>query len=190
MPAGYHIKVFGSLLEEINLGNRMTYMVACHLLSSEGEGTPSVEDPLAIHDTRDLVLSYTKCCTPTPSDPIVSHLSADKGMVMYLESYRSIGEVRHNPKKCIQLSWAKDVTGEFSVELCIELKYQCGLIALLATNVNAADDNVEKINIDEHDDRISAIQPIIGVHDRVHLTRVIKKLCALKRVIRITHLRN
>lgn len=124
-----------------------------------------------------------------PGDPIVGYLSAGKGMVVHMESCRNIVDIRHNPEKCIQLNWAKDVTGEFNVELRVELEHQRGLIALLAGSVNAADGNIEKISMDERDGRISVVQLVVSVHDRVHLARVIKKLRALKGVMRITRVR-
>ncbi|OHC25733.1 MAG: bifunctional GTP diphosphokinase/guanosine-3',5'-bis(diphosphate) 3'-diphosphatase [Pseudomonadales bacterium RIFCSPHIGHO2_02_FULL_60_43] len=187
--AEYHQDVIEDLLEDIGLGNRMAYVVARRLLSDSGEALPSSEGPLAIRGTEGLVLSYAKCCTPIPGDPIVGHLSAGKGMVVHLDSCKNIGEIRHNPEKCIQLSWAKDVTGEFNVELRVELEHQRGLIALLAGSVNAADGNIEKISMDERDGRISVVQLVVSVHDRVHLARVIKKLRALTGVIRITRAR-
>ncbi|WP_271409805.1 bifunctional GTP diphosphokinase/guanosine-3',5'-bis pyrophosphate 3'-pyrophosphohydrolase [Pseudomonas sp. Q1-7] len=185
----YRLDVIEDLLEDVGLGNRMAYVVARRLLASDGEQLPSPEGPLAIRGTEGLVLSYAKCCTPIPGDPIVGHLSAGKGMVVHLESCKNIGEIRHNPEKCIQLSWAKDVAGEFNVELRVELEHQRGLIALLASSVNAADGNIEKISMDERDGRISVVQLVVSVHDRVHLARVIKKLRALKGVIRITRVR-
>ncbi|MFZ3155207.1 bifunctional GTP diphosphokinase/guanosine-3',5'-bis pyrophosphate 3'-pyrophosphohydrolase [Pseudomonas sp.] len=187
--AEYHQEVIEDLLEDIGLGNRMAYVVARRLLSDSGDALPSSEGPLAIRGTEGLVLSYAKCCTPIPGDPIVGHLSAGKGMVVHLDSCKNIGEIRHNPEKCIQLSWAKDVTGEFNVELRVELEHQRGLIALLAGSVNAADGNIEKISMDERDGRISVVQLVVSVHDRVHLARVIKKLRALTGVIRITRAR-
>ena len=185
----YRLEVIEDLLEDIGLGNRMAYVVARRLLAEGGEELPSAEGPLAIRGTEGLVLSYAKCCTPIPGDPIVGYLSAGKGMVVHLDSCRNIGEIRHNPEKCIQLSWAKDVVGEFNVELRIELEHQRGLIALLAGSVNAADGNIEKISMDERDGRISVVQLVVSVHDRVHLARVIKKLRALKGVMRITRVR-
>jgi (p)ppGpp synthase/HD superfamily hydrolase len=186
----YRLDLIEDLLEDIGLGNRMAYVVARRLLATDGaEQLPSPEGPLAIRGTEGLVLSYAKCCTPIPGDPIVGHLSAGKGMVVHLENCRNISEIRHNPEKCIQLSWAKDVTGEFNVELRVELEHQRGLIALLASSVNAADGNIEKISMDERDGRISVVQLIVSVHDRVHLARVIKKLRALAGVIRITRMR-
>ena len=185
----YRLEAIEDLLEDIGLGNRMAYVVARRLLASEGEQLPSAQGPLAIRGTEGLVLSYAKCCTPIPGDPIVGHLSAGKGMVVHLESCKNIGDIRHNPEKCIQLSWAKDVIGEFNVELRIELEHQRGLIALLASSVNAADGNIEKISMDERDGRISVVQLVVSVHDRIHLARVIKKLRALKGVIHINRVR-
>ena len=185
----YRLDVLEDLLEDIGLGNRMAYVVARRLLAESGESTPSSDGPLAIRGTEGLVLSYAKCCTPIPGDPIVGHLSAGKGMVVHLDSCKNIADIRHNPEKCIQLNWAKDVAGEFNVELRVELEHQRGLIALLASSVNAADGNIEKIGMDERDGRISVVQLVISVHDRVHLARVIKKLRAIKGVIRITRMR-
>ncbi|SIP92968.1 guanosine-3',5'-bis(diphosphate) 3'-pyrophosphohydrolase [Aquipseudomonas alcaligenes] len=185
----YRLDVLEDLLEDIGLGNRMAYVVARRLLAESGETAPSYDGPLAIRGTEGLVLSYAKCCTPIPGDPIVGHLSAGKGMVVHLDSCRNIADIRHNPEKCIPLNWAKDVAGEFNVELRVELEHQRGLIALLASSVNAADGNIEKIGMDERDGRISVVQLVISVHDRVHLARVIKKLRALKGVIRITRMR-
>nr|WP_256836078.1 bifunctional GTP diphosphokinase/guanosine-3',5'-bis pyrophosphate 3'-pyrophosphohydrolase [Pseudomonas oleovorans] len=186
----YRQEVIEDLLEDIGLGNRMAYVVARRLLAESGDETlPSSEGPLAIRGTEGLVMSYAKCCTPIPGDPIVGYLSAGKGMVVHMESCRNIADIRHNPEKCIQLNWAKDVTGEFNVELRVELEHQRGLIALLAGSVNAADGNIEKISMDERDGRISVVQLVVSVHDRVHLARVIKKLRALKGVMRITRVR-
>ncbi len=185
----YRLEVIEDLLEDIGLGNRMAYVVARRLLSEGGETLQSAEGPLAIRGTEGLVLSYAKCCTPIPGDPIVGHLSAGKGMVVHLDTCRNIGEIRHNPEKCIQLSWAKDVVGEFNVELRIELEHQRGLIALLAGSVNAADGNIEKISMDERDGRISVVLLTVSVHDRVHLARVIRKLRALKGVIHINRVK-
>lgn len=188
--AEYRQEVIEDLLEDIGLGNRMAYVVARRLLAENGDDTlPSSEGPLAIRGTEGLVMSYAKCCTPIPGDPIVGYLSAGKGMVVHMESCRNIVDIRHNPEKCIQLNWAKDVTGEFNVELRVELEHQRGLIALLASSVNAADGNIEKISMDERDGRISVVQLVVSVHDRVHLARVIKKLRALKGVMRITRVR-
>ncbi len=179
------------LLEDIGLGNRTAHVVARRLLSSEeSDANPLAADgPLVIRGTEGLVLNYARCCTPIPGDLIVGHLSAGKGMVVHRDSCKNISEFRNNPEKCVPLTWAKDIDSEFNVELRIELAHQRGLIALLAGTISEADANIDKINVDERDGRISVIQLGISVRDRVHLARIIRKLRGLQGVSRITRMR-
>ncbi len=187
----YHQEVREDLLEDIGLGNRTAHVVARRLLSTEeSDSNPLAADgPLVIRGTEGLVLNYARCCTPIPGDLIVGHLSAGKGMVVHRDSCKNISEFRNNPEKCVPLTWAKDIDSEFNVELRIELAHQRGLIALLAGTISEADANIDKINVDERDGRISVIQLGIGVSDRVHLARIIRKLRALPGVSRITRMR-
>ncbi len=179
------------LLEEIGLGNRTAHVIARRLLSTEeSAANPLATDgPLVIRGTEGLVLNYARCCTPIPGDLIVGHLSAGKGMVVHRDSCKNISELRNNPEKCIPLTWAKDIDSEFNVELRIELAHQRGLIALLAGTISEADANIDKINVDERDGRISVIQLGISVRDRVHLARIIRKLRGLAGVSRIIRMR-
>ena len=187
----YHQDERDDLLEDIGLGNRTAHVVARRLLSTEdSEANPLAADgPLVIRGTEGLVLNYARCCTPIPGDLIVGHLSAGKGMVVHRDSCKNISEFRNNPEKCVPLTWAKDIDSEFNVELRIELAHQRGLIALLAGTISEADANIDKINVDERDGRISVIKLSIGVSDRVHLARIIRKLRALPGVSRITRMR-
>src|SRR5690606_38277638 len=130
-----------------------------------------------------------KCCTPIPGDPIIGHLSAGKGMVVHLESCKYTSELRNNPEKCIQLSRAKDAVGEFNGELRIELEHQRGLIARLASSADAGDGNIEMISRDERDGRMSVVQLVVSVQDRVHLARVIRKLRTFKGVLHINRVK-
>ena len=179
------------LLEDIGLGNRTPHVVARRLLASDDSTAHSLsaDGPLVVRGTEGMVLNYARCCTPIPGDLIVGHLSAGKGMVVHRDSCKNISEFRNNPEKCIPLTWAEDIDSEFNVELRIELAHQRGLIALLAGTISAADANIDKINVDERDGRISVIQLGISVTDRVHLARIIRKLRALPGVSRITRTR-
>jgi len=190
--AEYQMEVVEDLLEDIGLGNRMAYVIARRLLANEGDGeaaSSSDNGPLAIRGTEGLVLNYARCCSPIPGDPIVGYLSAGKGMVVHVDTCRNISEYRHNPDKCMALSWAKDVTGEFNVELRVEIEHQRSLIALLASSVSAANANIEKIGMDERDGRTCVIQLVVSVHDRIHLAKVIKKLRTLSGMTRITRVK-
>ena len=188
--AEYQQESFDAVLESIGLGSRTAQVVARRLLAEDNsEQHPVVDQPLMIHGTEGMVLNYARCCGPIPGDAIIGHLSAGKGMVVHRETCRNLADIRNQPEKYIPLSWAKDIKGEFNVELRIELAHQRGLIALLAGSVSEADGNIEKISVDEKDGRLSVVQLVVSVHDRQHLAHVIRRLRALNGVTRITRTR-
>ncbi|WP_373690721.1 bifunctional GTP diphosphokinase/guanosine-3',5'-bis pyrophosphate 3'-pyrophosphohydrolase [Endozoicomonas sp. ISHI1] len=177
------------LLEDIGLGNRMAYVVARMLMepgSVETEktqiDTSDSEKPLSIRGTEGMVISFAKCCYPIPGDPVVGHVSSGRGIVIHTESCKNISDIRHSPEKVLEVDWDKDVSGEFTVELLVELEHHRGMIASLATSVTAVEGNIEKISMEERDASFCMVQLVIKVKDRLHLARIIKRLRVIKGV--------
>lgn len=196
------VELMEDLLADIGLGNRMAYVVGRRLLASEGAVDPeskkpavtepgsTTEKPLAIRGTEGLVVSFARCCNPIPGDPIVGYLSSGKGMVIHQENCSNLAENRHSNEKTMHLTWDKDVSGEFTVELKVELENERGIIAQLATGITMADASIDKISVDERDGRVSVVQLVVRVRDRLHLSKLIKRIRTLSGVMRITRLKN
>ncbi|CEA04471.1 RelA/SpoT protein [Pseudomonas saudimassiliensis] len=193
------------LLADIGLGNRMAYVTARRLLASDAPAEaeaeaakhdavvqqPSIEEmPLAIRGTEGLVVSFARCCNPIPGDPIVGFITTGKGMVIHQENCKNLAEHRGNNEKILQLTWDKNVSGEFTVELRVELEHQRGIIAQLATSITVADASIDKISVDERDGRVSVVQLVLRVRGRLHLSQLIKRIRVLQGVMRITRLKN
>ena len=196
------VELMEDLLADIGLGNRMAYVVGRRLLASEGAIDPeskkttaaepgsTTEKPLAIRGTEGLVVSFARCCNPIPGDPIVGYLSSGKGMVIHQENCSNLAENRHSNEKTLHLTWDKDVSGEFTVELKVELENERGIIAQLAAGITMADASIDKISVDERDGRVSVVQLVVRVRDRLHLSKLIKRIRTLTGVMRITRLKN
>tara|TARA_R110002051_G_scaffold17586_2_gene51299 strand:+ start:155358 stop:157550 length:2193 start_codon:yes stop_codon:yes gene_type:complete len=198
------LELMEDLLADIGLGNRMAYVVARRLLANSSmiESDPETstvntpidadmrELPLAIRGTEGLVVSFARCCNPIPGDPIIGYLSSGKGMVIHQENCNKLADNRHSNEKTLHLTWDKNVSGEFTVELQVELENERGIIAQLAAGITMADASIDKISVDERDGRISVVQLVVRVRDRLHLSQLIKRIRALKGVMRITRLKN
>lgn len=190
------LKSLDHLLEEIGLGNRMSYMVAQRLTArsaSEGEEdarTPEEKGTIAIRGSEGMVMNYAKCCHPIPGDPIVAHISSGRGMVIHTDDCNNISEIRDNPEKCVAVSWDPDVEGEFSVELRVEIENERGIIATLATTITGTEANIEKISTVERDARFSIVNLSLNVRNRVHLARVMKRVRLIKPVTRVTRVKS
>lgn len=184
------------LMEDIGLGNRMAAIVARRLIPTREEEVTlarkswSKQRPLEIHGTEGMVINYGKCCHPIPGDEVVGHLSSGRGMVVHVHTCRNIKqELKNSPEKCLPVSWAGDITGEFNANLRVEMENKRGVLAALATTISDADSNIEAIHMGEQDARLSVVNFTLAVKDRIHLARIIKKIRANKAVIKITRVR-
>lgn len=181
------------LLEEIGLGNKMSYVVARRLLSDDKEflqEQTTAQGPFAIRGTEGLVVSYAKCCKPIPGDPIIGHLSSGRGIVIHSDTCHNIADLREKPDETIGVRWDPLVEGEFSVELRVELEHERGMIAVLASTITNADASIERISMVERDARISTVTLTLGIKDRVHLAHVIRRIRTIKGITKIIRARS
>jgi RelA/SpoT family (p)ppGpp synthetase len=180
------------LLEDIGLGNRMAFGVARALIGQE-ESNAIVEEnsnsKLAISGTEGMVTSYARCCHPIPGDPVVGHISSGRGIVIHMDTCRNIADIRNDSNRCIPMDWANGVTGDFTVVLRVEAEHEKGFIASLAALITEADASIEKITTEERDARISQINIELGITNRIHLAKVMRRIKSLKNISRIVRAR-
>ncbi|HEY3698220.1 MAG TPA: bifunctional GTP diphosphokinase/guanosine-3',5'-bis pyrophosphate 3'-pyrophosphohydrolase [Spongiibacteraceae bacterium] len=183
---------FEKVLEEIGLGNRVSFLTA-RQLTSKGDNTATdksqTHEPMAIHGTEGLLINFAKCCHPIPGDPIVGLISSEKGMVVHTESCHNSVEARNKPERSISLRWADDVKGEFACEIRVDLEKSRGAIAVLATRITSLEANIKRITVDD-DTRISAVRMIISVRNRIHLARIMKIVRTIQGVAKVARIRH
>ena len=180
-----------TLLHEIGIGKRVAYLTARRLINHGEDNTPSKQDSaLAITGAEGLVLNYGNCCHPLPGDPIVGFISSGRGMVVHLESCANVAEHLNNPDKCVHLTWADEVKGDFHSELRIDYQNERGLLAKIAARLNDSGINIEKIRTEEVDATFGAIYLLISVKSRIHLARIVKTLRKLDAVLKVTRVKH
>lgn len=183
------------LLDAIGLGNRMAFGVARALIGQEGNSaeqdpTPaSTNNKLAISGTEGMVTSYARCCHPIPGDPVLGHISSGRGIVIHMDTCRNIADIRDDSNRCVPMDWSEGVTGDFTVVIRVEAEHQKGFIASLAALITEADANIEKITTEERDARLTMVNIEMGITNRVHLAKVMRRIRKLTNVNRITRAR-
>jgi len=83
------------------------------------------------------------------------------------------------------VQWSEHVEGEFLAYMRVQVANQRGVLATLAATIANTASNIEHVNLTEKDGRISTIEFVVTVQDRIHLARIMKKLRSLGVVNRI-----
>ena len=161
------VNSFDDLISDIGLGNRMAYLVARQLVTGaeSAESSESAKNiqggddaPVTIQGTEGMLVHFATCCKPIPGDPVVGVMGSGNGMVIHSDTCSRLPEDNEGRSRLTNLTWAKDITDEFSVELRVELERQRGVIAEIANAVAMTDGNIERINVDEQDARFGVVR--------------------------------
>jgi len=174
------------LLAEIGLGNRNSSLVAKAMY--EIEDNENVFDdtgkPLAIKGTEGMVVSFAKCCRPVPGDAIIGFMSSGKGIVVHQQNCPNI-KVSSSENRQLSVQWSDNVEGEFLAYMRVQVANERGVLATLSAAIADMYSNIENVNLTEKDGRISTMEFVITVNDRIHLARIMKRLRSLSVVNRI-----
>ena len=182
----YNMSDQKELLAEIGLGNRNSSLVARAMYDIEDDATAFDDHgkPLAIKGTEGMVVSFGKCCRPVPGDAISGFMSSGKGIVIHQRGCPNITE-RSKEDRQLSVQWSDHVEGEYLAFMRVQVANQRGVLATLAATIANMSSNIEHVNLTEKDGRISTIEFVITVTDRIHLARIMKKLRRLPVVNRI-----
>lgn len=182
------------LLADIGLGKRLAAIVAKQLRppkrgapedDTNSSGGRSPAEPLAIHGAEGMLISYARCCTPIPNDPVVGFFTSGKGVVIHTANCPNIAEMRKQPDRWLHVQWSDKVKGEFGVNLRVEVKNQRGVLGDVATQIAEQDSNINNVHVEERDGRTSTLRFNISVKDRLQLANVMRGIHNLPKVMKV-----
>jgi len=184
------------LLEDIGLGNKMPFLIAKQLSQDDvnaaiklDSADYSQKNPLIIKGTEGMVITLAKCCRPIPGDSIIGFFNPGKGIVIHHHGCRNRNIGRKKQTNWLDVEWSMETTGDFPVDLRIEILNQRGSLATVATAISETDSNIENVTVVDQDDNVSVDLITLTVKDRVHLAKIMRRLKDLSIVIKITRVK-
>jgi RelA/SpoT family (p)ppGpp synthetase len=178
---------WNELLADIGTGRRLPMVVAQQLLPEHDTNRrkKSRNEPLSIKGVEGMTVRYGQCCRPIPGDRIVGLFSRGRGIVIHGANCPNTIRRGKSHDNWIAVAWADDVSGEFAVGIHLETVNRPGVLARLAGVIAEENSNINKVSVTERDSRHSTIRFTIGVENRQHLAKIVRRLRARRSVIRI-----
>ena len=77
------------------------------------------------------------------------------------------------------------MSGEFPAEIRVDMANRKGVLATVAAAIAEMGANIENVNIENRDGLDAAMNFVIGVNDRTHLARIMRRVRGISDVSRI-----
>ncbi len=178
-------------LAAIGLGDRSAFIAANWLVQPDGEGmkldTNQQSSSRMIKGTEGMIVSLANCCHPIPGDTIIGLFHRNKGIVVHLSNCNNALEARSHQAGWIDVEWdqVENENNEFPVELLLSTRNEKGALSEIAATISSVGCNIEHVNIEAQDSKISRNTFIVTVNNRQHLAKLIRKLYRLDKVIKV-----
>ncbi|MEN1927201.1 bifunctional (p)ppGpp synthetase/guanosine-3',5'-bis(diphosphate) 3'-pyrophosphohydrolase [Luteimonas sp. MJ293] len=172
------------LLADIALGNRMPNQVAQTLVQGSGESkdlfatvqSAGPGERILITGNERGVITFANCCLPIPGDDIMGYHTAGKGIVVHRIECPNVAEYRKSPDRWVGIGWDREVAGDYSSSLRVEVENRPGVLAQVAAAIARVESNIDGVDYLERDTNVAAIRFSIEVRDRKHLAEVIRRV--------------
>ena len=180
-----------ALHEEIGFGRRLAPMIAKRLArggeepSTDDDAAPSAGPPLYIRGSEGMVVDFGKCCHPIPGDSVMGFVSTGRGIVIHTTDCKNLTEYSDRPERWVDVAWEPDVDGEFPAGIRVDMANRKGVLATVAAAIAEMGANIENVNIENRDGLDAAMNFVIGVQDRTHLARIMRRIRTIGEVSRI-----
>ncbi len=173
------------LLESIGKGRHVGYLVARELFPNYDENTLITPKSFKVNGSEGMLISYAKCCSPIPGDPIVGYVQVDKGILIHHLNCPNVQDHLSSPERFIHMAWGKDIEEELNISLIVTYINERGAVANIASSISDTDFQVSNLDIIERG-RVSRLRLNITISSRVGLADVMRRIKAVRCVEKVS----
>lgn len=137
-----------------------------------------------IDGAENLLVRLSHCCSPVPGDPIVGYITKGRGVSVHRTDCPNVKHAEEQGERIIDVHW-EDVNDEhevYSADLEVQGYNRNGLLNDVLKSVNNQTKNLSSINGKIDHNRMVIISLTIGVHNLMHLERIMDTLKNVKDV--------
>jgi guanosine-3',5'-bis(diphosphate) 3'-pyrophosphohydrolase len=181
----YQLESMDDLLESIGKGRHVGYLVARQLFPNFNEEEMITPKSFKVNGSEGMLISYAKCCSPIPGDPIVGYVQVDKGIIIHHQGCPNVQEYLSSPENYIRMTWSKEIEEELTVSLIVTYTNERGAVAQIASSITDTDFQVSNLDIIERG-KISRLRLNITISSRVGLADVMRRIKAVRCVEKVS----
>jgi GTP pyrophosphokinase len=181
-------------LATIGYGGITTHQIALKLAAQHEppevavEVTPPKPVPPAVHvlGVGNLVTHLAQCCHPVPGDRIIGYITRSRGVTIHRQDcYNVLHEDEED--RLVPVEWGR-TDSQYPVKIQVEAWDRVGLMRDITTIVAEEKVNIASVNLINHDDRTISTLFTLGTEGLAQLSRLLKKIDAVRGVISITRI--
>jgi guanosine-3',5'-bis(diphosphate) 3'-pyrophosphohydrolase len=142
---------------------------------------PARTGGIRVKGVGDLLVRFTKCCTPIPGDPIVGFITRGRGVTVHLQTCSTVANEK-DVERLIEVQWEGQVEQTYPIAIRVEAYDRTGLLSDISNVVADSKINIIAAHVTTHTDHRATVQVTLQVTSVAQLAKVMSRLEQLKDV--------
>lgn len=137
----------------------------------------------------DVLVKLARCCTPVPGDEIMGFVTRGSGVSVHRVDCKNVEELRHEPERIMDVSWAPTAKSLFLVQIQIEALDRAGLLSDVTRVLSEHHVNILSASVSTRSDRVALSRFVFEMGDAgtlEHLLNAVRRIEAVYDVYRVS----
>ena len=143
-----------------------------------------------VRGDSDVMAKLARCCTPVPGDKIIGFVTRGSGVSVHRDDCRNVEQLRLEPERLMDVSWAANSKALFLVQIQIEALDRSGLLSDVTRVLSEHHVNILSASVSTRSDRVALSRFVFEMGDAntlEHLLNAVRRIEAVYDVYRVNN---
>ncbi|MEN8686125.1 MAG: bifunctional (p)ppGpp synthetase/guanosine-3',5'-bis(diphosphate) 3'-pyrophosphohydrolase [Desulfuromonadales bacterium] len=145
-------------------------------------------DAINVQGLEDILVRFSKCCSPLPGDRIIGFISQGQGVTVHAADCPRVLET--DPERRIEVSWNRQKGATRPVRIRVYSLDQKGLLAATTKAITKCESNILRASAFSTNDGRGVLNFEVDVRDVQHLHRVMEAIQKVKGVLQVVRVKS
>jgi GTP pyrophosphokinase len=147
------------------------------------------EQGVKIKGVDDIMIHFSKCCSPVPGDRIIGFITRGRGLSIHAVDCPNIDELDYDKDRLLEVDWDTEGTMLHPVKISVLSVDKPGLLASVSSSISSTEANISHAEINTTDDQRAVLNFVVNIHNRNHLEQILKKIEQVEGVLQARRVR-
>jgi GTP pyrophosphokinase len=149
------------------------------------------EEGVRIRGIDDILVRFSKCCSPVPGDDIVGFITRGRGVAVHTTDCPNVASLMTDPERQIAVSWDGKRKEPHQVKIRVEIgKDRPGVLAEITTAISSTNTNITQADIRVTEERVGVNNFVLEVSDLKQLQATMLAIRKVDGVIGVERVRS
>jgi GTP diphosphokinase / guanosine-3',5'-bis(diphosphate) 3'-diphosphatase len=161
----------------------------------KGERKPSrprpTEEGVRIRGIDDILVRFSKCCSPVPGDDIIGFITRGRGVSIHTVDCPNAVSLMADPERQIAVSWDGRRKEPHQVKIRVEIgKDRPGVLAEITTAISSTNTNITQADIRVTEERVGVNTFVLEVSDLTQLQATMQAIQKVDGVVGVERVKS